>query len=80
MSMRVLMTLDLQGHRGSENANNQRCMLWITKQTIGIKRATKVGHAYVTLTVTWLTLLTYNYGLTNLKHVVLQRSPSTVKS
>ena len=43
--MLVSMTLTLmQGHSGSAEAKNQRCMLSATKQTISIKLATMVGH------------------------------------
>ena len=33
-----------QGHSGSANAKNQRCMLLVAKQAISIKLATTVGH------------------------------------
>ena len=55
MHMLVLMTL-LQGHSGSIQAINQRCMLSESKQAIRIKLATTVG-LFVNLTLT-LTLQT----------------------
>ena len=56
--MLISMTLTLmQGHSGQ---TNQLCMLSATKQATSIKLATKVGHFYVTLTLTLQTYIIYS--------------------
>ena len=45
MLMLVSMILTFaQGHSVLAKANNQRWIIWTTKQVISIKRATTVGH------------------------------------